>query len=269
MKYITGIVGLLVLIYLLSLETVTVFGVTCHIIGSEELAPGAGGLLGSLDQPTCLGNAPYTFGILVGLALLVTSAFLMVSKAPSHSGHDVRFDDPRREFGAVRPLEEPSTIAKPVAEPKYDRKKWGVLKEVDEDILSAVRAVEQHGSGLEDELAERYLAISDKAYLQKIVETVISKSQEISQKEAEEEAARESLMDGKLLYDYEASVRENYGRDPQFHKVVKSVDHYRGSAREFFGGLIITLESGVIILKSKNSQRNFRSIDEVKNSGWL
>jgi hypothetical protein len=129
--------------------------------------------------------------------------------------------------------------------------------------------VAEHGAVFEDELAEKYLAISDKTYLPRLVEKIVAKKDDVIRQAADDEAMRKKAIDPQLLTDYETAVRENYGRDPQFHKSVKSVVHYNGQAKEYIGGLMITLDDGVIILKSRTSQRNFRSFAEAENAGWL
>lgn len=55
-----------------------------------------------------------------------------------------------------------------------DIKKWEALKMVDDEIAQAARKAAEFGSAKEKELAEKYLAIGDKAYLPKILDTILS-----------------------------------------------------------------------------------------------
>lgn len=58
----------------------------------------------------------------------------------------------------------------------YDASKWAALKEVDPEIKEAADQVSALGPRFEDELATKYLAISDKTYLPAIVKAVAEKA---------------------------------------------------------------------------------------------
>lgn len=55
----------------------------------------------------------------------------------------------------------------------YDRKKWNTLKEIDPDIRAAANRLNEYGNNWEDELADRYLSLNDKKYLDDILSAVI------------------------------------------------------------------------------------------------
>lgn len=75
---------------------------------------------------------------------------------------------------------------------KYDRPKWLILKDVDQDIAAAVRQVEVYGAQYEHELAERYLTLGDKSYLNSIVDHLLKRGEaEKETKLASEEKFKE------------------------------------------------------------------------------
>jgi hypothetical protein len=240
MKYILGAIGLGLLFYLLTMEKVTFLGATCHIVGSQKINPKAGGLFGQLEEPTCLSNTIYSGGILIGILLVATAAIWVFrseilianAEAPHAPGS---FDREQRVVAT-------HSFPPPTSTENYNIEKWNALKEIDEDIAKAVISVKEHGPNLEEELAKRYLAISEKSYLPKIVELVISKSQSPVQNLDSQSVITNTPMDTELLSSYENIVRENYGRDPNLHKFVKSIEHYHGSSKEFFGGIMVTVE---------------------------
>ena len=63
-----------------------------------------------------------------------------------------------------------------VSSARYDDKKWSVLADVDPDIRAAIAKVEPYGAKWIAVLAEKYLAVADKTYLDAIVESVIAEA---------------------------------------------------------------------------------------------
>lgn len=59
-----------------------------------------------------------------------------------------------------------------IAVEKYDVKKWNILKDVDAEVSSAVDVVRAIDPTMEAELAEKFLLLNDKAYLQPLVEVL-------------------------------------------------------------------------------------------------
>ncbi|WP_416796230.1 hypothetical protein [Ciceribacter azotifigens] len=59
----------------------------------------------------------------------------------------------------------------------FDRTKWQVLSEVDPDIQAAIAKVAPFGDRWVSQLAEKYLAVGDKQYLDSIVSNVIGAAQ--------------------------------------------------------------------------------------------
>jgi hypothetical protein len=59
---------------------------------------------------------------------------------------------------------------------RYDEKKWSVLADVDPDIRAAIARVEPYGAKWTAVLAEKYLAVADKTYLEALVENVIAEA---------------------------------------------------------------------------------------------
>ena len=59
----------------------------------------------------------------------------------------------------------------------YDKGKWKTLVKYDPDIRLAAQRVRPFGDAYEDELAEAYLQVNDKAYLESIVKKIIEDAQ--------------------------------------------------------------------------------------------
>ena len=59
----------------------------------------------------------------------------------------------------------------------YDRRKWEALAKYDQDISAAVEKVRPLGSKWEDELAETYFQLQNKAYLGSIVAKILEEAQ--------------------------------------------------------------------------------------------
>lgn len=59
----------------------------------------------------------------------------------------------------------------------YDKSKWETLVKYDDDIRSAVERVRPFGDSYEDELAQAYLSVNDKNYLEPIVKKVLQDAQ--------------------------------------------------------------------------------------------
>ena len=56
-----------------------------------------------------------------------------------------------------------------IAQAGFDRRRWETLKDVDPEIAAAASEVRQYGSVYEDMLADKYLSLNDKSYLQALV----------------------------------------------------------------------------------------------------
>jgi hypothetical protein len=83
---------------------------------------------------------------------------------------------------SVRPAERlppsfsSSTASLPPPSESFDRKRWLSLVRYDDELRTAAETVRPYGQKWEDELAEEYLQINDKAYLSKIVERIVSEA---------------------------------------------------------------------------------------------
>lgn len=73
---------------------------------------------------------------------------------------------------AIGEAPKPPELAQP--RPEYDWKKWQALVEYDPDIKAAAQSLEPHGQKYVDQLAEKYLALNDKAFLPQIREKLLA-----------------------------------------------------------------------------------------------
>jgi len=129
-------------------------------------------------------------GILVGIPLMLIGAVLVavggrrkvvihntVSVSNAAGPAPALASDPaaplRREPAFSQTLPDPqpvlATLPAPAAE-AYDKRKWESLVKYDEEIRTAAERIRPFGQKWEDELADAYLRINDKAYLKAIAE---------------------------------------------------------------------------------------------------
>ena len=153
---------------------------------------------------------------------------------------------------------------------KYDEHKWEALKEVDDDIAKAAARVAALSPTLEEELAEKYLALDDKSYLQTLVAKIVAKN------EAQKTDAERIMKDADYALSegystearaYLAAIRNANMIDPDTGERVTAVKKYDGPAEAFAGGFKVVLESGRIILHGIDIHRIFESEDEANGFG--
>lgn len=178
-------------------------------------------------------------------------------KAQHEIRHTVPF--PSREFQSVATI----TPAKPASN-SDELRKWNVLKEVDAEIRAASQLVVEVDPQLDSVLAEKYLALNDKQYLQSLTDVVLKTYKE---KKAHDEAvaaalsteARENGARSKRLY--EMSLGSDWIA-PETGTRVHSVEIYEGSWVNFKGGIRIILEDGRNMLMHKSMRRDFAPGDD-------
>ena len=149
-------------------------------------------------------------------------------------------------------------------ERSIDIRKWAILKEVDAEVRAASSRVSELDPALDAVLAEKYLVLNQKEYLQGLTDLIISSDAE---KQVQESTRAGQL--GTALFEsgqrqkieYEKSLGANR-IDHQFGCKVQSVDIYDGSWVGFKGGIRITLEDGRNRLEHKGFSRSFGVGDE-------
>lgn len=148
----------------------------------------------------------------------------------------------------------------------YDLRKWQVLKEVDEEIAGAASRIAALGSRLEDEMAEKYLTLNDKAYLATL-ERQLTERSNLERQKAEALVASMGTADAescqKEMENYNESLRRNSQMDQHENIKVVKVEPYNGRWMPAQGGIKVTLENGAVILKKGGFHRLFKTDSET------
>ena len=115
-----------------------------------------------------------------GRKTVITNVVTVQTAPGSKSDFDMRAGDSGFTPSSARP--QPSfprasieAIQGPIA--SYDKSKWQTLVKYDDDLRNAAARVRPFGDVYEDELAEAYLAVNDKTYLESIVKKVVQDAQ--------------------------------------------------------------------------------------------
>lgn len=186
---------------------------------------------------------------LLGLILII----VLPSEKPV-AAHDPR-PWPDRD-----PLAPPAPSPAPLPPPRFDARRWAALKEVDAEIAAAAARAAALGDGYEDELAEKFLVLDDKAYLPALEGKLAAKA--AREREGAEARARDgdrelwATIEAEMAR-YEALLRESGGRDPAQGRAVAKVEPYTGSWVPFRGGVKATLEDGSVVLRKGGAVRPF------------
>lgn len=200
------------------------------------------------------------WGLFLGPLGWIIAAILKESNkgAPIYNYINTLPSEPKEKANIYVKNSAPSLVTQ-----RFDKKKWDVLKEVDSDISYAAKRVSALDPGLEYELAEKYLVLGQREYLEKIVDATIEAWRE---KRAEDEKKRQFLQEKysnsamQEVTQYEKLIGEKRF-DEQYGSVVKDVQVYDGSWVGWKGGIVITLEDGRTVLKNKGLSRVFGKDD--------
>jgi len=82
----------------------------------------------------------------------------------------------------------------------YDEKKWNALVQYDPEINKIHYSLKPHGQDYVDQLAEAYMAINDKSYLEKIHKAILEKIKQDT--ENGQEKLRKKLNDPDFITNY-------------------------------------------------------------------
>lgn len=210
--------------------------------------------------------ALYTIGAAIVGAALGYALTKMTAQAPSRTSH--------QDYLSPVPFKPDFALSKPVSsEPKtkYDVKKWQALKEVDSDIAAATERVSKFAARYEDELAEKYLILNDKAYLEALITKVEEKAQEEAEAVQRKRSESETIITGggalAFFEKYKKELDDHYGRDPVNHKNVRSVTQYDGAYAKFLGGIKIVFSDRTVAFRTPSMVMNFKSEEEATDWG--
>jgi hypothetical protein len=175
------------------------------------------------------------------------------------SPQDSRYSNPVRTLNSKPEHLGVSKVAQPQVKGKaFDVVKWEALKDVDDDIASAVDVVKKYGPAAEDELAEKYFVLNDKAYLTALTQKIVDA------KEAAIASGRAASEE--FLASYMEEVRVN-GMDPVAKLRVKRAEPYVGPSAAFKGGVKAVFENGTAALILPGVRRAFKNSDELDRWG--
>ena len=236
-----------VVIWVIALEVFVVFFISAAI----------GGVVGAFID----GQRGALWGFFLGPIGWIISAILKKPGSAISSERVYEQTSPREsfartsnDFNAVAPV-----LGKPKAEQSLDVRKWAVLKEVDAEVRAASARVSELDPALDAILAEKYLILNQKEYLEGLTDLVVSS---YAEKQLQEAARAEQL--GTAIFDSGQRQKIEYENslgadriDHQFGSRVQSVDIYAGSWAGLTGGIRITLEDGRTMLRNKSMRRDF------------
>jgi hypothetical protein len=176
-------IGSILSIYLLSLEKISLFGLECRIVGQRTVQ----GAFAAMNDPICLNNGVYFTGLSVAGLLVLFGLFFVLKD--NFVGSEL--DPSSAQVGPAQLSKGGNSSStrsqNPTVSVSYDRQKWSVLKEIDPEIAAAASQVAIHGKRYEEDLAERYMTLGDKTYLNSIVEHVLQRQREEDVRQAAEE----------------------------------------------------------------------------------
>jgi hypothetical protein len=104
-----------------------------------------------------------------------------VTHSPAQSapiGWEAQSAAPARATPNTSPTHAPRIVGPTTS---YDRKRWETLLKYDGDLRSAAEKIRPYGTIYEDELAEAYLNINDKGYLETITNNILKTARESPQ----------------------------------------------------------------------------------------
>lgn len=173
MKYVTGLAGIGLIIYLLSLPVVSVSrDLYCRVMisGSDNVY--------NYSKPSCLPDFMYYGGLALGGIFFLFSAMLVAKDifagANDASGTATATSPVTQQNGSS--VQASRKTAKTA--PAYDVAAWNALVELDPEIGEAARKAREFGPRYEELLAEKFMPLKDKAYLQAALNKVIEAAEE-------------------------------------------------------------------------------------------
>lgn len=264
MKYVSAIVGAIILVYLFSLQKVEIFGATCRIIGSQKVTA----FNIQSQEPTCMTDGAFTLGVALGLALLVIGGLfiakdILMSGVPANtqpsSGSAASGYSSSGSSTYSPDYSAPQSAYTPPAE-RFDRKKWETLKEVDLDIARAAAEVSALSSTYDAKLAEKFQTLNDKGYLPALVEGIKAEHKKKEEAKAAAVQSAEVEMDDRKKAARQAreerakSMIAEIEHDGMFSKRdgkhVISMEMYYGKDIDLHGHAKLVFDDGKAVLRA-------------------
>ena len=261
--YVGLVAGVISVVYLLSIEEVSLFGVACRVIGTQKVS----GAFGPISEPVCLSNGVYFTGMAIGILLvLFAAAFILkdilfptavVTGASSRLQSRTSF-----QSAEARPAIDPVVRnPAPAVVSSRDNPAWKTLKEFDADIQGAIAQLSDFGPQAEERLASAYLSVSDKGLLPSIVSKIAAEEEQGAIAREEEKARcavamsereRELLAERERRAQYTIHLIKEAGMVYDGRKVI-SAEMYYGAAAADQGWAKILYEDGRTELRAGSS----------------
>ncbi|HEV7259495.1 MAG TPA: hypothetical protein VGN82_17065 [Bosea sp. (in: a-proteobacteria)] len=115
-----------------------------------------------------------------------------------------------------------------------DGKRWQVLADVDPDIAAQVQRLAPFGQGYVDELAQKYLAIGDKAYLAQIADQIASRAEAAREQQKAALQDRNNRFQGfRCFYDEQGRFVGEVSVDSGEFHVFRSQGDFEEAVRDY------------------------------------
>ncbi len=249
MRFVLLVAAAIVAIICLSANRIEAWGTTCYYYGELRA------------DSACISPGVIIGGWIAAFVLAAVGAWLFI--APALSQGRVAESYVQYDASPPRPSAPAASTAAPTNSlPTFDFRRWQTLLEVDSDLRAAAEVARQLGPTYENQLAEKYLALNDKAYLNAILDRLRA---DAGAKQSERDQLTRQA--GETAATNLMSLRDILAGNDNVDKVtgqrVRSTEIYAGPALSFSGGVLIEFEDGAAEIRSGGLRRPFKNRTEA------